>query len=142
MRLTESIVLKIKSHLPLSCRNCKKEHSLSLDESPLFQCHKYKAPSHNCEDIENIRRLFPEDLPRGFVWMCVERVEIDINTDDPPNEELEKTSVSDTRSNVRNEVSAAKEDGKSKLCKYYAQRKCRHGPKGKGCSFAHHQKCF
>ena len=148
--LTEAIVLKIKSHLPLSCRNCKEEYSLSLDESPLFQCHKCKAPSHNCEDIENIRRVFPEDLPRGFVWMCVECVEIDlerpsptnINTDDPPNEETEKTSVSDTRSNVRNEVSAAKEDGKSKLCKYYAQRKCRHGPKGKGCSFAHPQKCF
>ena len=58
------------------------------------------------------------------------------------SDKTETSSTSDKRTaNVVEEV-ATKAQAEKKLCKYYAQKRCRHGAKGVGCSYAHPQKCF
>ena len=71
----------------------------------------------------------------------------DVNAaDEPLNEETEKLHNPQVESiNGNKSEKSAKQIGtveKKALCKFYVYKKCKHGPKGKGCSYEHPTKCF
>ena len=150
LSLTECIVSKIKSHLPQDCASCKEEYTVQLEEVPIFTCYQCRTPSHSCEDLQSVRSLFPNDLPIGFVWLCSMCLKLQVPTlkpvalSDDAEAVNEKDEAADGKGeNAKSCVKKPEDPSKTKdLCKYFIRKKCKHGAKGIGCSFAHPQKCF
>ena len=156
--LSKAIVQKIESHLPHTCSNCSTEYSPKLGEEIIFKCNRCGVPSHDCDDIMKIKSAFPSGLPLGLFWMCnnchltpilasqAQTDEGSIST--KPDEtclrdDVEaKNPLEDQTKGESMKNQLEKRQNKSVLCKYYARKNCKHGPKGVGCSFDHPKKCF
>ena len=157
MDLIKKILSKIKSLLPMHCRECQGTYKLAIDEEPLVTCFLCEKPSHNCAAYESIKTNLPSLKRLGFRYVCAE-------CDSSPSlqqaaalpesdlGEESRKSVDQKDNNTHTVLSSAAPSPKSipkpiPICQRYRRGQCPHGVKGKKlvegerCAYAHPRKC-
>ena len=149
--LCDWVIMAIEGLLPQYCLACKSTYTLERGIKPKFRCASCGGGSHDCSGVTS---QTPTTTP-GFVWICTGclgkfNLETFLGADEeeaPPLSGASHRKFSfPTNVDVAETQNHQKEE-KIGVCKFYLQRRCRHGRdgtklvNGKACRKSHPQLC-
>ena len=156
--LSDWIIMRIEALFPQTCRECTESYTVKRTDTPPVRCNYCDAGLHNCAAI--LAEAGDKTKTRSRIWMCndcvskhtLERFNSHLPDGGPPNPTLNSTRRSSNREQVlgrqlshqiggggnnnhpggRGNNSPTDEGTASdtEVCKFYLQRRCRHGRNG------------
>ena len=140
--LSDWIIMRIEGLFPQSCLECNESYTLRRTDTPPVRCNYCGGGLHNCAAI--LAEANTVSSAKSRVWMCngclskhtLERFTSHLPVDPPTINDIPSLS-STRRGSDRDQIlgnqsrePAVQTVQEIRVCKFYLQRRCRHGKSG------------